>query len=347
MATTPVSLAQFGQTIKAKHPEYSDLSDEDVASRVLAKYPQYKDMVAQPQATATMSAAPPQGVTGYLQDVQSDLTEGGQRTIVGKGLGYLQGRGSKGYSGLQSGVSPDQAQMMGSVPLGLTKMAIGTSELPSKPLTGAGHILGGALQTATLPSSFVAPEAAEVAGNVASRVASKVIPSAMKQQGADLLKTVAQDANKVPVQIQHAQEAALNLIDWQKTTQLGPSVNKFLQRVTSPKQGPLTYDEARKFYQVLNKLSVDESLKLAGPVKYDLTQMVAGLKQDIGNAADEVGRAAEYYQGLGDYAKGKRLEGWYNFAKNALAKEGIKGVAKGLGVGAGGALGWSVYNELK
>jgi hypothetical protein len=118
------------------------------------------------QSTATMSAAPAQGVTGYLQDVQHDLTEGGQRTIVGKGLGYLQGRGDKGYSGLQSGVSPDQAQMMGSVPLGLTKMAIGTSELPSKPLTGTGHILGGALQTATLPSSFVAPEAAEAAGGV-------------------------------------------------------------------------------------------------------------------------------------------------------------------------------------
>lgn len=45
MATTPVSLAQFGQRIKAKYPEYSDLADEDLGQRVLTKYPQYSDMV--------------------------------------------------------------------------------------------------------------------------------------------------------------------------------------------------------------------------------------------------------------------------------------------------------------
>jgi hypothetical protein len=46
-----MSLEQFGQTIKAKHPEYGDLSDADVATKVLAKYPQYKDMVqSAPQA---------------------------------------------------------------------------------------------------------------------------------------------------------------------------------------------------------------------------------------------------------------------------------------------------------
>lgn len=41
----PMSLEQFGQTIKAKHPEYGDMADADVATKVLAKYPQYHDMV--------------------------------------------------------------------------------------------------------------------------------------------------------------------------------------------------------------------------------------------------------------------------------------------------------------
>jgi len=53
----PQSLAQFGQTIKAKHPEYSDMSDEDVATKVLAKYPQYRDMV-----TPTVAGAGPLGL---------------------------------------------------------------------------------------------------------------------------------------------------------------------------------------------------------------------------------------------------------------------------------------------
>lgn len=39
------SLAEFGQTVKAKHPEYDDMSDEEVGRRVLQKYPQYSDMV--------------------------------------------------------------------------------------------------------------------------------------------------------------------------------------------------------------------------------------------------------------------------------------------------------------
>lgn len=40
------TLQQFGQTIKAKHPEYADLSDEAVGQKVLDKYPQYRDMVS-------------------------------------------------------------------------------------------------------------------------------------------------------------------------------------------------------------------------------------------------------------------------------------------------------------
>lgn len=56
MAAAPMSLEQFGQTIKAKHPEYGDLSDADVATKVLAKYPQYHDMVqATPAATEEKS----------------------------------------------------------------------------------------------------------------------------------------------------------------------------------------------------------------------------------------------------------------------------------------------------
>ena len=64
----PRTLEQFGQQIKAKYPDYADMPDEDVASRVLQKYPQYQDLVQSatpnsPQGTgphnATISASSP------------------------------------------------------------------------------------------------------------------------------------------------------------------------------------------------------------------------------------------------------------------------------------------------
>lgn len=40
-----MNIAEFGQTIKKKYPQYNDLSDEEIGSKMLEKYPQYKDMV--------------------------------------------------------------------------------------------------------------------------------------------------------------------------------------------------------------------------------------------------------------------------------------------------------------
>lgn len=37
--------SEFAAKIKSQHPEYQDMSDDDLTTRVLAKYPQYADMV--------------------------------------------------------------------------------------------------------------------------------------------------------------------------------------------------------------------------------------------------------------------------------------------------------------
>lgn len=41
-----MTIQEFGRTIKAKHPQYSDLSDEELGNRMLAKYPEYQDMIS-------------------------------------------------------------------------------------------------------------------------------------------------------------------------------------------------------------------------------------------------------------------------------------------------------------
>jgi hypothetical protein len=158
-------------------------------------------------------------------------------------------------------------------------------------------------------------------------------PSAQMRTAGGLLQSVAQDANKVPVQLNNAGDAALNLMDWQRKTQLGPTINKFLNRVTNPKMGPLTYEEARDYYQLLGKLSSDETSKLAPPVRRDLVQMVTGLKQDIGDAADQVGRAADYYQGMQDYSTAAKHQEFYDTAKEWAKKVAINSALTGAGVG--------------
>ena len=62
MATQPLSLDQFGATIKAKHPEYADIPNADLAQKVLDKYPQYKDMV---QTTPSVDLSNKQGQGTY------------------------------------------------------------------------------------------------------------------------------------------------------------------------------------------------------------------------------------------------------------------------------------------
>ena len=209
----------------------------------------------------------------------------------------------------------------------------------------AGTLLGTAAQAAPAVLGVADSAGMPRPDTSVAGIASKLSPEAMKQSAGSLLQSVAKDANKVPVQLDNAGDAALRLMDWQKKTQLGPTVNKFLNRITNPNAGPLTYSEGRDFYQLLGRLSSDEASKLPPAVQRDLTQMVVGLKQDIGNSAEQVGRSVDYYKGLGDYATAMRLQSWYNFAKDMLTKETVKGLAKGVGVGAGGAIGYQIYKQ--
>jgi hypothetical protein len=169
------------------------------------------------------------------------------------------------------------------------------------------------------------------AGPVLGKLNEILNPNAMKEAAGGLLQSVAHDANKIPVQLDNAGDAALKLMDWQKKTQLGPTLNKFLNRITNPKLGPLTYQEGRDFYSLLGNMSADEKLKMAAPIKYQLQELVSGLKQDIGSAADQVGRAADYYKGMGDYAKAMRLQEWYQTAKAEAIKAGKIAIPAGAG----------------
>lgn len=281
---------------------------------------------AQPQVGSISAVPEPDSVGGKLsrwaQNVSDDIKYGTDITGAGAILKKMGARGV--YAGNSSAVG----DFMGSLPLGLARATKGAGEGPT--WQGTKDVVGGLAQAATIPSSFIAPEAAETAASGATSLASKLNPGPMKEAAGGLLQSIAHDANKIPVQLENAGDAALKLMDWQKKTQLGPTINKFLNRITSPKLGPLTYEEGRDFYSLLGNMSADEKLKMPAVVKYSLQEMTSGLKTDLGNAAEQVGRAADYYKGLGDYAKAMRLQDWYEGAK-AAAIGGLKyGIPAGM-----------------
>jgi hypothetical protein len=51
-----MTIEEFGKTIKAKYPQYTDLPDADLGQKMLSKYPQYKDMVtSQPEKKSLLN----------------------------------------------------------------------------------------------------------------------------------------------------------------------------------------------------------------------------------------------------------------------------------------------------
>lgn len=75
------TLEQFGQTIKAKYPQYNDIPDAELGTKMLSKYPQYSDMVD------TSSQVPKEAT----KEVPIDPATGKPSTQGKLGLALLQG----------------------------------------------------------------------------------------------------------------------------------------------------------------------------------------------------------------------------------------------------------------
>lgn len=134
--------------------------------------------------TATISAAPGSmpndplaaKLALWARNVQSDLMNGTDITGVGHVLKAM------GAHGLASGTSEDTAKFMGSLPLGLLRLVQGGAEIAQhgQRWQGTKDIAGGALQAATIPGSFVAPEAGETADAVLGKAGDAALAQASK-----------------------------------------------------------------------------------------------------------------------------------------------------------------------
>lgn len=321
----PQTLSQFGQTIKAKHPEYGDMSDEDVATKVLAKYPEYRDMVTTgPPSTngATIGAAPSteNSATNFYEQVKQDLSQGGSRTAVGRILGQLQGRGAQGYTGLNAGVSEGAGNFMGSPALGIANALQGAARIPEHPVAGPLQMLSGAAQAGTIPGLVV--------GGPSAATAIEAVPSA--KYAGRVLNDLAERVGDAPVALNESLSPLQRLAELKQRGGAGnvpAGVQQLIDRSQAPV--PLIYPEARDFVSNISDLSTADKLAANAKVASQVGKLTRGLHGDIASALGDLG--PDYLTAISEYSQAKRLqENALRYGKNA-AKVGATGAAAYLG----------------
>jgi hypothetical protein len=260
----------------------------------------------------SISAAPPES---WLHQAEDDFTQGGTRTVLGRIGGMMQGRGDKGYSGIDSGVSKGAADLMGSPVLGLLHAGESAQSIPDHPVKGVLGTIGGLLESVTIPSMMMGGEGAAAAIDA--------IPSTTHagQMFNNLNTTLA--SHPVPL------KAALAPL--QRATEIGArgsNLPKAVSDLLSRSQGlsDMTFPEARDFQSSLSDLSASDKLAMNGRMRGGVAQLNKGLYTDLYDAADA------HPDQLGDVYGDAMKE----FRQASQLKSGMKTAAK-MAVGAGAA----------
>lgn len=275
--------------------------------------------------TATMSAT--SNHPSWIDQAEEDLREGGGRTIMGRALGHLQGRGDKGFTGLGEG-------------------PMGADALPASPIMGAVHAaqgvrhgspmqaLAGVGEAAQIPLAFMAgPEA---------KAGAEAIPS--RAFAAKTLNAIGNEAAGVPVRMSQTEPALANFEGHvARGAKNADVMSKLRGRFEAPEQGPIHFPEAREFYT-----NVSDATRRPGFFKRMLEdsqeprmrrnagEVRDALHSDLRSAADQVGRGEDYQNAIDEYAKAARN-----------VRMGKRAALTGAGMALGGTPGYKAYKFAK
>jgi hypothetical protein len=313
---------------KAFSPQQRDLAMSHMSAEQKLKLAQ---MLGYKQASAPvheLGPAPPV-TTGsqWWGQALDDLRSGGSRTGIGRTLGMLQGRGDKGYSGLQSGASPEQAEFMGSVPLGIARATKGVAETKEGSIgTGAKDVIAGLGQASTIPAAIEAGPAMNLARDV--------IPS--KTVASMIFKDVSAATGKVPVSFNNSLNEIMRaeqLADAGAT--MPKAIGNLMKRIRNIASGApgkaFDYDEARDFYSNITRLSAEEGSKMNPVMRGQIAKVAQAFNRDIAEAAARVGKEADYLYAMGQYAKAMKLRRGIAWTAKYLAAPAAAGVAGKMG----------------
>lgn len=266
--------------------------------------------------TATLSAAPQ---SSWLDNLEHDAVQGGNRTMLGRIGGMMQGRGDKGFSGIESGIAPGAASIMGSPITGTIHAAQGISDIPSHPVKGTLKTLGGIAEAATLPGMMMAgPEATMGIESVPSR-----------KYAGQIFNSLNEDLAAHPVPLSET------LKPLQRATEIGArgstmpkAVGDLLTRSQSPIE--MTFPEARDYQGALSDLSMSDKLAMNGRMRGGVAQLGKGFYSDIKSAADSAGRGEDYETAMKEFRQASQLKDLLkNAGKIGIGVAGVGGIYKG------------------
>jgi len=281
----------------------------------------------------------------WLNQVEDDLTYGGNRTFLGRVLGRMEGRGSKGYAGMGQG--PEGVDSVpASVFMGpLHALEGGREVVTGHPLKGAWDTLKGGFQAAQMPLMVMAaPEAESAMDSIPSaKNAGRLLDEVMNGRPAEApeagqrfyslmggsksnpeieaatrLKQMepadgTEGAKNVAVRMERTRPA---LERFEELTQRGGKRSKPFTQLYKRMQseGDIPYAEGRDFYTNIGDAAYQSPLqKLMGRGMKPTMRMAAvnvrrALNGDLADAAASVGQGENYANGMNEYKNAMRLK---------------------------------------
>jgi hypothetical protein len=332
MTTAPQPLFDMSKAVPIQPAQGMPLFDMSKAQPI--QQPQ-----AQPiPSNATISAQPKS--TGWLNDVENTLRDAGNDVRYGTGttgLGrLLQYMGATGTSqGSQSGAG----EFMGSPLLGTLRAGQGAAELPQSGKTwqGTKDVVGGTLEAAQIPGAFMGGPS-EAGADALTAGTGKLFGDVEK--AGKLFSEVAAATRDKPIELSDDVYDALT-----KIKQLSDAGAKGTPRVASRLANRLNnideelyWDEARRFYSNISRLSANEYNSMAPQMQRAVGELGRSLNDVLQTTADSVDKGDEYAQAMQLYAKAKS---WQKFGSDVWT-----GMKKALPFAGGTAAGQLIGHKL-
>jgi hypothetical protein len=299
------------------------------AQTPFAPYSQITGMSAQPAPTGIRDK-----ISTWSQNVMNDIKYGTDVTGVGSVLKKM------GAHGVYSGEPEAVGDYMASLPLGLLRATKGGAEITQagKTWQGTKDVVGGGLQAAQIPASFMG-------GEGVSAAASK-IPSAERAGAA--MNAVKAAVGSHTIDVGEVGNTALRAKQIAEAGGRMPKViNDFLRRATDPAKPPITYEEARDFYTNATKIASGEYTQFSGPMKAQVAEFTRKLGSALNEVAERAGRGEQLQQAMNEYSNAMKMKGAAQTAKDIVMKKILPSGAVGAGIAGGEMLVKQVFGGKK